>query len=77
MSEKSRSFEQSMQRLEEIVKQMEQGNLPLEEALKLFSEGTELVKTCSALLDHAELEVVRLMKTADGTPAETEYVRDE
>ncbi|MCQ2421195.1 MAG: exodeoxyribonuclease VII small subunit [Clostridia bacterium] len=77
MSEKSKSFEQSMQRLDEIVKKMEQGDLPLEQALALFSEGTELAKTCSAMLDHAELEVVKLMKTADGSPAETEYVRDE
>ena len=77
MSEESKSFEQSMQRLDEIVKQMEQGNLPLEKALALFSEGTELVKGCTSLLDNAELEVVKLMKTADGTPAETEYVRDE
>ncbi len=77
MSEKSKSFEQSMQRLDEIVKKMEQGDLPLEQALALFSEGTELVKNCSAMLDHAELEVVKLMKTADGTPAETEYTRDE
>ena len=77
MSEKSKSFEQSMQRLDEIVKKMEQGDLPLEQALALFSEGTGLVRDCSALLDQAELEIVRLMKTADGTPAETEYLRDE
>ena len=77
MSVKSQTFETSMQRLEEIVRQLEQGNVPLEASLKLFQEGTALVKSCTALLDSAEQEIVKLMKTADGTPAETEYVRDE
>ena len=77
MAETSKSFEASMERLETIVRQLEQGNAPLEESLKLFQEGTALVDTCGKLLDKAELEVVKLMKTADGTPAETEYVRDE
>ena len=77
MSEKSQTFEASMQRLEEIVRQLEQGNVPLEASLKLFQEGTALVKSCTALLDGAEQQIVKLMKTADGTPAEMEYVRDE
>ena len=77
MSEKSQTLEASMQRLEEIVRQLEQGNVPLEASLKLFQEGTALVKSCTALLDGAEQQIVKLMKTADGTPAETEYVRDE
>ena len=77
MAKKSQSFEQSITRLDEIVRQLEQGNVPLEDALKLFQEGTGLVDTCSKLLDQAELEVVKLMKTADGTPAETEYERDD
>ena len=77
MSEKSQTFETSMQRLEEIVRQLAQGNVPLEASLKLFQEGTTLVKSCTALLDSAEQQIVKLMKTADGTPAETEYVRDE
>ena len=56
---------------------MEQGNVPLEQALALFQEGTALVRSCNEQLDRAQLEVVKLMKTPDGTPAETEYVRDE
>ena len=76
MSAKSKTFEASMERLETIVRQLEQGNVPLEESLKLF-QGTALVQSCTKLLDGAETEIVKLMKTADGTPAETEYVRDE
>ena len=74
---KSKTFEESMTRLEAIVRAMEQGNVPLEESLKLFQEGTGLVRTCTELLDHAELEVVKLMKGPDGEPVEQEIVRDE
>lgn len=77
MAETSKSFEASVERLETIVRQLEQGNAPLEESLKLFQEGTALVQSCAKLLDSAEQEIVKLTKTADGTPAETEYVRDE
>ena len=77
MAETSKSFEASMERLETIVRQLEQGNAPLEESLKLFQEGTALVQSCAKLLDSAEQEIVKLTKTAHGTPAETEYVRDE
>ena len=77
MPEKTKNFEASMERLETIVRQLEQGNAPLEESLKLFQEGTALVQSCAKLLDSAEQEIVKLTKTADGTPAETEYVRDE
>ncbi len=71
------TFEQSLTRLDAIVKQMEQGNVPLEQALALFQEGTALIRSCNDQLDKAQLTVVKLMKTPDGTPAETEYVRDE
>ena len=77
MAETSKSFEASMERLETIVRQLEQGNAPLEESLKLLQELTALVQSCAKLLDSAEQEIVKLTKTADGTPAETEYVRDE
>lgn len=75
--EKSISFEKSIERLDAIVRRMEQGDVPLEEALSLFREGTGLIETCTDALNKAELEVVKLSKSADGTPAETEYVRDE
>lgn len=76
MSTKSMEFEKSIERLEQIVSQMEQGNLSLDQALKLFEEGTGLVKSCAKQLDEAELRVVRLMKGADGEPQETEFSQD-
>lgn len=73
MNSESQTFEQSLRRLEEIVKQMERGDVPLEQALSLFEEGTGLVSSCTKLLDEAELKVVQLTKGADGTPQETEF----
>lgn len=73
MNPEQNSFEASMQRLEEIVRRMEQGNVPLAESLRLFEEGTALVGRCSGMLDEAEQKVVRLMKGPDGTPVEVEF----
>ena len=75
MSEPSMTFEQSIRRLEQIASRMEQGNVPLEESLKLFTEGTELIRTCTELLDKAELEIVRLSKGPDGEVQEKEFER--
>ena len=73
MSKQSQTFEQSMDRLEEIIRKIEQGNVPLEEALKLFEEGTKLVDACSKFLDKAELKVLEISKGPDGEPVETEW----
>ena len=77
MEQQSQTFEASVGRLEQIVRQMEQGDVPLEEALRLFEEGTGLVRTCTKMLDDAELKVVRLMKGQDGEPVETEFVGED
>ena len=71
--EPSKSFEASMKRLEEIVRAMERGEMPLEESLKLFEEGTALVRACGGMLDDAEMKIVKLMKGPDGQPVELEY----
>lgn len=70
---KSKSFEAAMQRLEEIVIIMERGELPLDDSLKLFEEGTALVRQCGSMLDEAEQKIVKLMKGPDGAPVELEY----
>lgn len=66
---KNMTFEESMARLEQIVRTMERGEAPLDESLKLFREGTELVSRCGKLLEEAELQIKKVIKTADGTPA--------
>ena len=72
MKQESKTFEQSLSRLEEIVKRMEKGDVALEEALSLFEEGTALVGSFNKLLDNAELKVTQMTKGADGAPVETE-----
>ena len=70
MNKQNRTFEENMQRLEQIVRAMEKGEVPLEESLKLFQEGTELVKNCAKLLDHAEQQVTQIVTQVDGSPSE-------
>ena len=74
MNEKNRSFEQNMTRLEQIVRAMERGDVALEESLKLFQEGTELVISCNKLLDEAQLQVKKIMTAPDGSPVEEEFI---
>ena len=72
MAEKKVTFEQAMARLEEIVKQLEQGDAPLEDALALF-EGTRLMKKCTTQLDKAEQKVSKLLAGPDGNPKEEPF----
>lgn len=64
----NKTFEESMIRLEQIVRAMERGEVSLEESLKLFQEGTELVGRCGKLLEDAELQVKKVMTAPDGSP---------
>jgi exodeoxyribonuclease VII small subunit len=64
---KTHDFESALQRLEEIVKAMEGGNLPLAPALELFEEGMKLSKFCHSKLEEAERKVEILVKKGDGT----------
>ena len=73
MNQKSHTFEENMQRLEQIVRTMERGEVPLEESLKLFQEGTALVEACGRLLDEAELQVKKITTAADGSPVEEAF----
>ena len=57
------TFEQAMQRLEDIVNQLETGKCPLDESMKLFDEGTKLVAFCSDTLKTAEQKIVQLTQT--------------
>lgn len=61
------SFEKSFAQLQELVKKLEGGTLPLEESLKAFEEGVRLTRQCQASLTNAELKVEQLLKVgADG-----------
>lgn len=66
------TFEQAMARLEQIVRSLEGGNVPLEDLIKLFDEGTALVKLCTERLDKAE-EKVRILQNRDGVLTAEEF----
>lgn len=55
-------FEESLERLEKIVDELEKGNVPLEQALKLFEEGMQLSSSCRKELEEAEGKVEILLK---------------
>lgn len=73
MSDKKLSFEESLTRLDEIVRSLERGDAPLSRSLELFEEGTALVSSCEGMLNEAEQKVIKLKKGADGTPVELPF----
>ncbi len=73
MDKKKLGFEESMTRLNEIVKQLEKGDALLSDSLKLFEEGTALIANCETLLSDAEQKVIKLKKGADGQPVELPF----
>ena len=73
MNQQNQTFESSMSRLEQIVRAMERGDVALEESLKLFQEGTELVQRCSKQLDDAQLQIQKVTAGIDGNPVMEEF----
>lgn len=69
---KEPTFEQAMARLEQIVRALENGNVPLEDLISLFDEGTALVKLCTKKLQTAE-EKITVLKGGNGTLTEEEF----
>jgi len=68
-----KTFEQSMKQLEQIVQELESGDLPLEKAIKKFEEGTQLSKYCSQKLDETEKKITLLMQNSDGKVIEDPF----
>lgn len=68
MKEKKKTFESSLQELEKIVRRLEDGDLPLEESLKLFEDGVRLSRECQERLNHAERRIEILLQDEEGKP---------
>lgn len=68
-----KDFEKALDRLEKIVGKLENGDLALEEALKLFEEGTQITRFCSTKLDEAERKVEILLKDKKGQLTEKSF----
>lgn len=69
MSQKNQTFENSLSALEKIVRRLEEGDLSLEESLKLFEDGVKLSRECQERLNQAERRIEVLLKDEDGNPA--------
>lgn len=64
------SFETAIKQLEEIVKSLENGDIPLDDALKLFEKGVALTKVCTEKLNAAEKQIKLLVKDGEGMKKE-------
>lgn len=72
-----KSFEDNLKELEEIAKNLESGNLNLEEAIKEFEKGMALSKKCTEKLDEAEKKINILVQDENGNLTEESFVAEE
>jgi exodeoxyribonuclease VII small subunit len=70
---KTRSFESSLEALERIVHQLEEGDLPLEKSLELFEQGIRLSRECQERLGQAERRIEVLLRDSQGRPTVSEF----
>jgi len=77
MNKMEMTFEAALARLEEIVKELENGAAPLDQSLQLFEEGVRLVKFCGNRLDAAEQKIRILTKKEDGDYDEQPFERNQ
>ncbi|MBL7139782.1 MAG: exodeoxyribonuclease VII small subunit [Planctomycetes bacterium] len=63
---KAQTFEERLARLEEIVEHLESGDVGLDESLKLYAEGADLIQRCRTVLGEAEQRIRKLTETAEG-----------
>ncbi len=71
------TFEQSMKKLEQIVQELESGDLPLEEAMQKFEEGIKLSRLCSEKLDETEKKITLLMQDKKGNVSEKPFISED
>ena len=77
-NKKEISFEDALERLNEIVKALEHSDAPLDDSLKLFEEGVALIKRCNNQIDLAETKIKQLVRSSDGTLEEQDFaVKDD
>ncbi len=70
---KKKTFEESMEQLENIVKELESGRLPLEKAIKKFEQGMKYSKLCHGILDETEKKISAILKDNDGNIIEEPF----
>ena len=76
MTKKEASFEDNLKELEKIVNELENGDVSLDEMLRLFEEGVEKTRACNAQLENAEQKITVLMKNAFGEMEEKPFLEE-
>ena len=71
-----KTFEQAMKQLEQIVQDLESGDMPLDKAIKKFEEGIQLSKFCTQKLDETEKKITILMQDSGGNISEIPFEAD-
>ncbi len=71
------SFEEALERLEGLVERLEEGEVPLEESLQAYAEGTQLVKVCLERLDRAETVIRELSESTEGFRLQASELEDD
>ena len=77
MAKKTLKFEESMARLEEILAELEGGDGSLDDLLKLYTEGVELIRSCNEQLEKTEQRVKMLQMQPDGSLAKVDFAATE
>jgi len=72
-----KTFESALQQLENIVREMESGDLTLEQAVKKYEEGIANTRFCLEILDKTEQKITRLTMDADGKPNVSDFKEDQ
>lgn len=77
MNDKKMTFEENMNRLEQIIEMLEKGEAQLDECLSLFEEGVKISKDCMTILDNAEQKIKLLTENENGTYSESDFIPNE
>ena len=75
--QEGQTFESQLAALEKIVRELEHGDLPLEESLRLFEQGVRLSRQCQERLSQAERRIEVLLRDAEGRPLLTAFDEEE
>jgi exodeoxyribonuclease VII small subunit len=75
VSTKKISFEEAFEQLEEIVENMEKGNMTLEDSLNNYQKGIELIKFCSKKIEDTERKITIITKNESGDIIESEFIK--
>jgi len=76
MAKEKKNFEKSLNELEEIVEKLEQGEMSLDESIKVFQKGVELSKELSKMLDEIEKKITILVENENGDIVEEDFIKD-